>query len=100
MTLGVSELTCRALTDFLADYLAGELSPDERRVFDGHLAACPECVAYLRSYAETIRLARDACGDDPVPASVPEGLVRAILEAREQPRPSQIPPSRGSRRRS
>jgi len=99
MTLGVRELTCRELSDFLADYFAGELSLDERSVFEGHLAACPDCVAYLRSYAETIRLARDAYADDPVPAGVPERLVRAIPEARKRPHRSPIAPSDGSRRR-
>ena len=67
MTPGVRELTCRDLADFLADYFAGELSLDERSVFEGHLAECPDCAAYLRSYAETIRLARGAYADDPLP---------------------------------
>jgi anti-sigma factor RsiW len=84
MTLGVKELTCRELTEFLADYFAGELGPDGRSLFEGHLADCPDCVAYLRSYAETMRLAKDAYGDEPVPAGVPEQLIRAILAARER----------------
>ena len=100
MTLAVRELTCGELADFLADYFAGELSRDVRSVFEGHLAECPDCAAYLRSYAETIRLARDAYTDDPAPAGVPEALVRAILEARERPPRSPIVPSGRSRRRS
>jgi len=100
MTLGVRELTCRELADFLADYFAGELGLDERSAFERHLAECPDCAAYLRSYAETIRLARDAYTDDPVPAGVPEELVRAILAARERSPRSPIAPSRTSRRRS
>jgi anti-sigma factor RsiW len=100
MTLGVRELTCRELADFLADYFAGELGLDERSVFEKHLAECPDCAAYLRSYAETIRLARDAYTGDPVPADVPEELVRAILEARERPPRPPIAPSGRSRRRS
>ena len=86
MSRSASELTCREVADFLADYLAGELGADDRSLFEEHLADCPECVAYLRSYADTIRLARNAWGepDDPVPASVPEGLVRAILAARRR----------------
>jgi len=82
MKLGVRELTCRELTEFLADYFAGELSPDERPLFEGHLAECPGCAAYLRSYAETMRLAKDACEDEQVPVGVPEQLVRAIVAAR------------------
>ena len=55
-------LTCREMTDFLADYLDGSLGVAERHLFDEHLAGCPECIAYLRSYAETIRLARQTRG--------------------------------------
>jgi anti-sigma factor RsiW len=84
MTLGVRVLTCRELADFLADYFAGELHLDERSAFERHLAECPDCAVYLRSYAETIRLARDAYTDDTVSAGVPEKLVRTIIAARER----------------
>jgi predicted anti-sigma-YlaC factor YlaD len=78
------ELTCRELADFLADYLEGTMARGRRDAFDAHLRGCPDCAAYLRTYAETIRLAKDACGppDAPVPESVPEELVRVILAAR------------------
>ncbi len=77
-------MTCRELADFLGDYVGGELDAQVRAVFDAHLAACPECVTYLRTYRDTIRLVKDACRDaeDSLPADVPEGLVRAILAAR------------------
>jgi anti-sigma factor RsiW len=77
-------MTCRALVDFLSAYLDGALTPGERLRFDAHLAACPECRAYLRTYEATVKLARDAFDrpDDPVPADVPEELVQAILAAR------------------
>ena len=82
MTLDARELTCRELSEFLARYFAGELGPDERALFEEHLAECPDCVAYLRSYAETMGLAKDAYELDAVPADVPEALIRAILAAR------------------
>jgi anti-sigma factor RsiW len=48
-----------------------------------HLASCPSCVAYMKSYRATWRLGQDALrGDEPAPADVPEDLVRAILAAR------------------
>lgn len=85
MTARTAVLTCRELAEFLADYLARELGPDERAIFERHLADCPDCAAYLRSYAATVRLAKDAYDDDdPIPADVPEGLVRAIVEARKR----------------
>jgi anti-sigma factor RsiW len=78
-------MTCRELVEFLADYLDGDLPAEVRRVFETHLADCPECATYLRGYADAIRLAR-ACAetDDAVPAGVPERLVRAILAARRR----------------
>ena len=85
MTQTTTALTCRELTDFLADYLDGTLRPGERILFEQHLAACPECVSYLQSYRDTIALTRRACGPsaDPVPPpEVPDELVRAILAAR------------------
>lgn len=80
------ELTCREMADFLADYLDGGLNQETRGLFEEHLAECPDCVRYLRGYAETIRLARDACrdGDDRIPPEVPDDLVRAVLAARRR----------------
>jgi len=78
-------LTCRELAEFLADYLAGELSESERDRFEAHLRICPACAAYVGTYREAIRLGRLAWApeSDPVlPTDVPEGLVRAILAAR------------------
>ena len=78
-------MTCRELVEFLADYMDGDLPAEVRRVFEAHLAECPECATYLRGYADAIRLAR-ACAetDDALPAEVPERLVRAILAARRR----------------
>lgn len=77
----MTELTCREVIAFLADYLDGSLPVAERRLLDEHLAACVECVAYLRSYSQTIRLAHDT-GDDDLPTAIPDDLVRAILAAK------------------
>ena len=77
-------MTCRELSGFLDEYLAGNLAPEERAPFETHLAECPDCVTYLRSYADTIQLGKDACRDpdDPVPPAVPDALVQAIVAAR------------------
>ena len=79
-------MTCRELIDFLGAYLGGELSEEVRLRFDEHLAACPECSAYLKTYRETVKLAQGAFQDpdDLVPADVPEDLVKAILAARRK----------------
>jgi anti-sigma factor RsiW len=70
-------LTCRALLDFVADYLDGELAAPVRADFEAHLRVCPECVHYLETYRETLRLEHDARDEDG--PEVPDALVRAIL---------------------
>jgi anti-sigma factor RsiW len=77
-------MTCREFTDFLADYLDGDLALAERSRFDEHLAECPDCLVYLRGYEQTVRLGKALCRDDhdAVDDAVPEELVRAILAAR------------------
>jgi anti-sigma factor RsiW len=80
-------MTCREFIDFLADYLSGELPATQQAVFEEHLAICPDCVNYLDTYRETIRLGKAAFADpeDPVPEEVPEELVQAILSAVRKP---------------
>jgi anti-sigma factor RsiW len=97
MTAGTRKLTCREFTTFLGDYVADELGAHQRSLFEEHVRTCPDCLAYLGSYTETMRMAKDAYADDPVPAAIPEALVQAILAAREQA-PAKTP-SRGRRRR-
>ena len=77
-------ITCRDFAEFLWRYLSGELSGEQRFDFDAHLAVCPHCVAYLKTYDQTIRLGKEAflSPAEPVPADVPEELVQAILSAR------------------
>jgi anti-sigma factor RsiW len=74
-------LTCREFTEFLAEYLEGELPESERLRFAEHLAACPPCVSYLKTYRDAIRLGRDACAAEREAAmtEVPEALIRAVL---------------------
>lgn len=73
-------MTCQEITEFLMAYLDGELSDDRRDVFEEHLGECPDCVNYLNSYRETIRLSRNTAD---APSEMPEDLVRAILAARQ-----------------
>jgi anti-sigma factor RsiW len=74
-------VTCREIADFLLAYVDGVLSPAARDAFDAHLGLCPDCVAYLQQYRDTIAAAPAAfAGDEP--ADVPEDLVRAILASR------------------
>lgn len=81
-------MTCRELVQFLMSYLDGELSQAERTLFEEHLGECPDCVAYLATYREAVRLGKAVCsGEVAVPSEVPDDLVRAILAARGQQSP-------------
>ena len=55
--------------------------------FERHLTACPSCVAYLKSYEQTMQLGQSlaAADSDELPEDVPEDLVAAILKARTEP---------------
>ena len=80
-------MNCREFAEFLHEYLFGNLSAEQRAVFDKHLAECPWCVAYLDSYRKTIQLEQSAFSapeDAPPPADVAEELVQAILRARSR----------------
>jgi putative zinc finger protein len=81
MRVESSIMTCRELTEFIADYLSGELSPDTRQSFEHHLSVCPNCVNYLASYKAAIELGRGALAVDET--DVPDDLVRAILNSRK-----------------
>ena len=84
---GSAPLTCREFVEVLYDYLLGGLGAERTAAMNAHLAACPSCVAYLKSYEASIRMGRLALApsDDTVPAEVPEALVRAVLAARRGP---------------
>jgi anti-sigma factor RsiW len=78
-------MNCREFTEFLHEYLFGNLGAAERAEFEKHLAECPWCVAYLDSYRKTIQLEQAAFAaseDAPAPADAPEELIQAILQAR------------------
>ena len=76
-----ADLTCKEFDGFLADYLSGELAQDVRANFEHHLDLCPQCVDYLATYRDSIRLGQKAFEQEQPPA-VPEQLIAAILAAR------------------
>jgi anti-sigma factor RsiW len=79
-------VTCQEFIDFLMAYLDGELAPEATAVFEKHMQLCSPCVDYLESYKSTVAMGRQACADKDaeVPSDVPEGLLKAILEARKR----------------
>lgn len=79
-------MNCREVVEFLMEYLSGELEADQRLAFEEHLEACPECVTYLQSYKEAVKLGKAVFKepDEHAPDEVPEELVQAILAARRK----------------
>lgn len=78
-------MTCKDVIEFLDDYVAARLSADERARFDEHLALCPPCRDYLKTYQDAIALGRAVLtGEEDATAALPDDLVRAILAARKR----------------
>ncbi|MEJ2130663.1 MAG: zf-HC2 domain-containing protein [Gammaproteobacteria bacterium] len=79
-------LTCKEFIEFIGEWYDGELPDSSREEFAAHLAKCPYCVDYLKSYEQTMKLGKAAFApsDDEVPPDVPADLVRAILSAKKQ----------------
>jgi anti-sigma factor RsiW len=78
----------------LSAYLDGELAPAERAAVEAHLAACPECAAFLAELSAADRAAAA------LPAEAPEGYfdtfparVRARLQPRKAARPARRVPA-------
>jgi anti-sigma factor RsiW len=77
-------MTCREFIDLLMAYLSVDLSTREQADCERHLTRCRDCSTYLRSYQDTITLAKAGFADPAasVPGEVAEELVQAILASR------------------
>ena len=77
-------INCREFEDFIIDYLEGFLPLHQNKIFERHLRGCSECQIYLKAYEAAKNLGIEAFEDPeaPVPPSVPDDLVAAILDAR------------------
>lgn len=72
-------MTCREVSEFLLEFVAGELPPPLVAEFESHLFACANCQEFLNQYRETIALGRAASAPDDV-TDPPTELVDAILQ--------------------
>lgn len=79
-------MTCRAVADFLMDYVSGELPTAAKTAFEEHLLGCPNCAEYLTQYRQIIMAGQRAFDrrDEQIVGRIPEELVRAILAARDR----------------
>ncbi|MEO8276877.1 MAG: zf-HC2 domain-containing protein [Thermoanaerobaculia bacterium] len=84
---GEEFITCQEVITFLLEYLSKDLTPEEELHFERHLAICPSCVAYLKTYKQAMHLGRAAMRGEtgaasPEPPELGIELVRAILQSR------------------
>jgi len=77
-------INCVEFEDFILDYLDGECSDKQKRLFEFHLRLCRECREYLAAYQRARILTRDALDAESREglANVPEDLVAAVIAAR------------------
>lgn len=84
--------TCERIRGLLSETLARELSPEERRSFDEHCSACPECASAYRAVNAAHALLREHRPDDDAPPDGQEASLhrRLVAEqaAREETRPA------------
>jgi anti-sigma factor RsiW len=62
-----NDLVCQQAVELVTSYLEGALSRRERRRFEAHLRACPNCSAYLEQIALTIELSGSIEPEDLAP---------------------------------
>ena len=77
-------ITCEQFEDFVLAYIEDELPRRQRSVFEFHLKICRECRDYLAAYRRTVELGKAAFAEPsaPLPDTVPEDLIKAVLDAR------------------
>lgn len=79
-------MTCRELTEFLSDYVAGELPQEVSSTFEFHLKLCRDCHRFMVQFRETVRAGQTAFEPAPSHPPLPEDLVSAVMAAiRETP---------------
>ena len=76
-------MTCREATEFLSDYVVGELAAEPLALFEQHLSRCPNCRAFLDQFRTTIRAGATSyeVSDADARTVMPEDMVKGIIEA-------------------
>ncbi|HVL67575.1 MAG TPA: zf-HC2 domain-containing protein [Vicinamibacterales bacterium] len=69
---------CNELAALLADFVEQQLPPDVHHRLEEHLAACPRCVAQLKTYESTVSLLR-TIRDEELPPEL-RCTLRAFLD--------------------
>ena len=67
LLLGRKDMVCQQAVELVTDYVEGALSRRDRRRFEAHLRACPNCSAYLEQIRATIALSGSITPEDLTP---------------------------------
>jgi anti-sigma factor RsiW len=78
-------LVCQQAVDLVTGYLEGALGRAARARLEAHLAACPNCTAYLEQIRVTIRLTGTITPGD-LPAQARDDLIRVYRQWHAQER--------------
>jgi anti-sigma factor RsiW len=65
-------MVCQEAVELVTDYLDDSLSRRDRRRFEAHLRACPNCTAYVEQIRMTIMLAGAIDTDELTPEAKQE----------------------------
>jgi predicted anti-sigma-YlaC factor YlaD len=74
---GRPPMPCREFVEVITDYLDGTLPDVDRQRFDEHLAACPNCTAYLDQMRTVLRLTGRLTDDD-IPDATRDDLLQVF----------------------
>ena len=77
-------MTCQEATEFLLDYLDGNLPGPVAAEFEVHLRKCGWCTEYVASYRKTVATCQALASDADAKTPVPEEVVQAILAAQKR----------------
>ena len=77
MSLFTREMPCQELVELVTAYFDGALSRRDRRRFEGHIAGCEHCTAYVEQMRVTIA-ATGGLTEEDIPAEAREELLAAF----------------------
>lgn len=80
-----NRMMCDDIADLILDYLTEELDPDTTSEFEKHMRICPDCVAFLNTYKQTVQMARSLRYED-IPPEM-ERRVRQFLTEKSKTTP-------------
>ena len=72
LSLRRRDMVCQQAVELVTDYLEGSLSRRDRRRFEAHLRACPDCTAYVEQIRMTIKLVGTIDTDELTPEAKQE----------------------------